>query len=320
MQDDSVHMTCMEIWGGNQTADNAVTMSGLDAWIYSKPYGQADGGGDVYYVSSCATGRITRLLLADVSGHGKMVADIATVLRRLMQKYVNFIDQSSFVTSMNHQFTELSAAGCFATAIVSTFFAPTNELTLCIAGHPSPLIYRAATKRWSYLAEVNDESSTNIPLGIDQITDWMQFGVELNLGDLVLCYTDSLIESHGNDGEMLGLAGLLEIANQIELNDPGVFTRTLLDAIASRAEGNLSMDDVTVLLFRPNGARSASFMQRAFAPIRMLAGVACSILPGSRPAPWPEMSLANIGGAVFAPMSRYWSKRNAIHKAKVSRP
>src|SRR5215471_12019508 len=97
-------MTCMEIWSGNHATRREVILAGLDTWVYSQPYDQADAGWDFYYVSACATGRITRLLLADVSGHGAVVAQTATALRRLMQKYVNFIDQSAFVRSMNTQF------------------------------------------------------------------------------------------------------------------------------------------------------------------------------------------------------------------------
>ena len=47
----------MEVWGGNQPADSGVIMPGLDAWVYSRPHGEATAGGDVHYVSSCATGR-----------------------------------------------------------------------------------------------------------------------------------------------------------------------------------------------------------------------------------------------------------------------
>src|SRR3954471_17144435 len=163
------HMQCMEVWGGNQTADSGVVMAGLDAWVYSKPFGGADGGGDVYYVSSCATGRITRLLVADVSGHGSSVAQIAATLRGLMRRHVNQIDQTRFVRSMNEHFNALSAAGCFATALVTTFFAPTNSLSLCNAGHPPPLLYRAATRQWDFLEHVDAAESAaaagNIPLG-----------------------------------------------------------------------------------------------------------------------------------------------------------
>ena len=201
--DDAHHMQCMEVWGGNQLADSGVVMAGLDAWVYSKPYGGAEGGGDVYYVSSCATGRIVRLLVADVSGHGAKVSQIATGLRSLMRKHVNQIDQTRFVRSMNQQFQTLASIGSFATAVVTTFFAPTNHLSLCNAGHPPPLIYRAATKIWDFLEhKPSTESSEpgNVPLGILDLTEYDQFDVKLKVGDLVLCYTDSLIEARDANG------------------------------------------------------------------------------------------------------------------------
>src|ERR1700731_3993715 len=120
----SQQMSCMEVWGGSQLTTRGVEMGGLDAWVYSKPFGEAQRGGDVYYASSCATGRITRLLLADVAGHGNTVASTAANLRTLMRRFVNRLDQTEFVRLLNQQFMELSQDGSYATAIVTTFFAP----------------------------------------------------------------------------------------------------------------------------------------------------------------------------------------------------
>ena len=53
-------MQCMEVWSGSQLTTQGVAFGGLDAWVYSKPFGGAKQGGDIYYASSCATGRITR--------------------------------------------------------------------------------------------------------------------------------------------------------------------------------------------------------------------------------------------------------------------
>ena len=140
------HMKCLEVCGGSQLTAQGVVIGGLDAWVYSKPHGQAKRGGDVYYASSCAAGRITRLLLADVSGHGKSVAAIAADLRLLMRRFINRWDQAEFVRLLNQQFSTLSKTGTFATAIVSTFFAPSRRLILCNAGHPRPILYRACKK------------------------------------------------------------------------------------------------------------------------------------------------------------------------------
>src|ERR1700745_870246 len=101
-------MQCMEVWGGSQLTSQCVAFGGLDTWVYSKPYGQAHSGGDVYYASSCATGRISRLLLADVSGHGSSAATIAADLRILMRRFVNRLDQAEFVRLLNEQFAASS--------------------------------------------------------------------------------------------------------------------------------------------------------------------------------------------------------------------
>jgi hypothetical protein len=305
-------MQCMEVWGGNQAADNGVTMAGLDVWVYSKPFGGSAGGGDVYYVSSCATNRILRLMVADVSGHGQAVQDLALELRRLMRRYVNHIDQVQFVRSMNEQFGKLSEAGIFATAIVSTFFAPTGRLTLCNAGHPPPLLYRSAKREWAYLEEVaaiENSDPVNMPLGILDISDYATFDVPLKLDDIILCYTDSLVESRGRNGQLLGQLGLLEILRALPLADATTLIPDLLAAIATRAERNLTEDDVTVLVFRPNGLgrRRPSLRQQAIAAGKMIGAMARATRPGGEPVPWPDFKLPNLGGALVGPLNRLWS-------------
>jgi sigma-B regulation protein RsbU (phosphoserine phosphatase) len=300
-------MRCMEVWGGSDLVESSVVMTGLDAWVYSRPFEQAASGGDVYYVSSCATGRITRLLVADVTGHGSAVQVAATGLQSLMRRYVNYIDQSRFVQAMNGQFVALSENGNFATAVVTTFFAPTNRLSLCNAGHPPPLIYRGATRRWEYLEL--DESvavdAANLPLGIVDLTDYEQFEVDLTVGDLVLCYTDSLTESYDADGQMLGQAGLLRVIQEEAVGEPSTFVPRLLDRIGGLRLGNLQNDDVTALLFRPNGSASTkSLTVRLMAPIRLAGAMLACIGRKKNAVPWPEASVRNLGGAFLSPLSR----------------
>jgi serine phosphatase RsbU (regulator of sigma subunit) len=308
MADATQVMTCMEVWGGNALTDNSVSMSGLDAWVYSKPFASAEAGGDVYYVSSCATGRVTRLLVADVSGHGTKVADAAVMLRTLMRRFVNQLDQRNFVRSMNQEFSALSEAGVFATAVVMTFFGPTNSLTVCNAGHPTPLLYRAANQTWSLLERGNTLGGiVNIPLGIDDITDYEQVAVQLEVGDLVLCYSDSLIEAHDENGQMLGEAGLLSVARQVEFDGAADVSAKLLRILQSRYKGNLENDDVTVLLFRPNGAApTVPLRDKLLAPFRVIGGVIHSLLPGGPPVALPDFTLVNIGGALFDRLNKRW--------------
>ncbi|MDP9172798.1 MAG: serine/threonine-protein phosphatase [Planctomycetota bacterium] len=317
MPDDSAqHMQCMEVWGGSELTTRNVEMGGLDAWIYSKPFGQSQDGGDVYYASSCATGRINRLLLADVAGHGKAVAETASGLRTLMRRYVNFLDQTEFVRSMNRQFTSISESGCFATAVVTTFFAPTRLFSVCNAGHPRPLLYRATTGQWTLLEHSDDASiarqhrpeASNIPLGIVDLTDYEQFEVALEVGDLVLCYTDALIESRDANGEFLGEDGLLKIINSLSgVDRPHLLIDSLLKAMGQIHPRNLLEDDVTVLLLRPNGNRPRStFVGRLGATLKVMVAILRSVNPRAERPPLPDFRLANIGGMLFPPLQKRW--------------
>ena len=314
---DPHRMVCMEVWGGCDAADAAVTLNGLDAWVYSRPYEEAEtggaegGGGDIYYVSACATGRINRLLVADVAGHGAKVRDVATQLRDLMRRYVNYLDQSKFVTSMNHQFVECSAAGCFATAVVTTFFAATRTLSVCNAGHPPPLVWRAGQREWSSLIPSLERAPAgNIPLGIADYEDCAQFDVQLDVGDLILVYTDSLIEAKGPQGDMLGPAGLLTLVRDVFPDpDPATLIPSLLNTIDQRTDGGLKADDVTALLLRANGTGGGIQLHRSFlAPFRILASVGRAIA-GRGPMSLPDFSLPNVGGALVPALGRLWGKR-----------
>ena len=305
-------MQCMEVWGGNEPVNRDVVMPGLDAWVYCEPFENASRGGDVYFVSSCATGRITRLLVADVSGHGTEVAETAIALRSLMRRFVNQLDQSHFIQAMNHEFISLSKDGRFATAIAATYFSPTSTLTLTNAGHPPAMLYRADTGEWSYFQRQASgvRGPANVPLGILDISDYDQRFLHLLPGDMVLCYTDSLIECRGEDGEFLGSDGLVRILNHLKITRPESLIRDLLSALSALAPGNLTEDDVTALLFMQNQLQpTPSIGRRLLMPFRMIIRLFQSFLPGGRPMPWPDLNLANIGGAMFSPLNRLWGRR-----------
>jgi len=299
-------MQCMEVWGGSQLTDRSVEFGGLETWVYSKPYGEAHSGGDVYYASSCATGRISRLLLADVAGHGSAVAATAADLRTLMRRFVNRLDQAEFVRLLNQQFAELSTAGAYASAVVATFFAPSRRLMVCNAGHPRPLFYQASKREWSLLTQAATQPGIrNLPLGMLDITEYEHFDVELEPGDCLVSYSDALIESRDADGEMLGEAGLLRIARLLGDVEPEKLIATMRREIAGRYPGNLSEDDVTILVARANGREPGyPFVEK----LRALGRFAGSLLRAERP-PLPDASLPNIGGALIPALARRWRAR-----------
>jgi len=245
-------MSCMEVWGGNREADIGVNMLGLDTWVYCRPHGGAvDGGGDVHYMSSCASGSITRVLLADVSGHGHEVSHLAEGLRGIMQNHVNRIDQRAVLMKVNDQFRDVSTQERFATAVMLTYFAPTASLTISNAGHPPPLLYRQSDKTWRVFdagQPKRGEGYEDMPLGILEDVNYNQSQTRLDSGDRLLCYSDALIEARLPDGKLLGVNGLLNITQSIPLGPPSEMLTALRERLQQKA--NLEGDDVTAILIQ----------------------------------------------------------------------
>lgn len=310
-------MECMEVWGGNEAAESAVSMPGLDVFIYSRPYGGSRSGGDVHYVSRCGTGRIARLLVADVSGHGAAVSDIAVKLRNLMRRFVNFLDQSRFVESLNREFAGSTEGGNFATAVVGTFWAPTRYLVTCNAGHPPPLHFRASTGKWEYLdpesVSGGESGPANLPLGIIEPTRYDPHGARLDPGDMVLIYTDSLIEARSVNGELLGGERLLELLNTIGRVAPIEVSARVRAGIDTWTGGASPDDDITMLLLHSTGAAMPrrTFRESVNAAWLFAGLVISRLTGGSTPIPWPELSVANVGGAIFPRLSLSWGRTKA---------
>jgi len=271
----TTHLHCLQVWGGTESADQTLVMTGLDGFLYAKPHDGADQGGDVYYISSCASGQITRVLLADVAGHGSTVAQTADALRRLMQKYVNFTNQQRFMGAMNRKFARIAEEGRFATSLVMSFFAPTRKLSLSNAGHPAPLWYRANEKRWVVLGVDPDDRDSafaaDLPLGVIDDAGYQQIDITFEPGDLLLMYTDALIEAHRADGRQLGVRGLLDRVSAMDVTEPAQLVPTLIDHITREDDNDLTDDDVTALLIAATG-KKAELMKTVLAPLTLMRG------------------------------------------------
>lgn len=283
MSDDTPQMLgCMEVRGGITATDERLSMPGLDAWIYCRPHDGAEAGGDIHYVSSCFTGRVARFALADVSGHGPEAAKTSELLRDLMRKHVNTLDQTELAQVINAEFEANREGFRFATALLMAYFAPEDKLIVCNAGHPRPLWFRAARGGWQLLDHAaegcTEEAPNNLPLGVITPTEYHQFAVALEPHDVVVLYSDALIEQTrpGDEaGEQIGQEGLLALAADLHAAadpafDPRAFGRGLL-----RAAGDPDADDVTLIVVH-HDASEVPFrpMREAVRSVAQLLGLA----------------------------------------------
>ncbi len=264
-REEALRLRCMEVFGSNRAERREVSVPGIDAVVHAEPYAGAEGGGDIHYISQCMAGAISRFLVADVAGHGGGVDELATTLRRLTRKHINTPDQTKLTRDINEEFARAAQeAGRFATAVLATYFAPTDSLIVSNAGHPPPMIRRAGERIWSELTPespgvmasgrgVKGELPDNLPLGIIEPTQYAQFATRLQRGDAVVLYTDSFTEAADPYGEQLGQQGLASLLADIDATDARDIADNALDRLARFRAGNPD-DDLTLMVLTHNGA------------------------------------------------------------------
>jgi sigma-B regulation protein RsbU (phosphoserine phosphatase) len=242
-------LACLEVSGGNRAAVYEVELPGLDAWVSCRPLQPATRGGDLYYLSICGQGSISRITLADVSGHGESVSSLAERLREALREYADHWDQSALIRLLNESFFRVSTPGKFATAVLLGHYVDTGEVLFINAGHLPPLWYRSAAREWSLLEEKTPYSKevADLPLGIISGTAYTQTAVQLEPGDVLLLYTDGIIECRNDHGEQLGLDGLLEISRGLRGESASEVGKALVEAIARFRGSAVATDDETVV-------------------------------------------------------------------------
>jgi serine phosphatase RsbU (regulator of sigma subunit) len=243
----------MEILNGNRSIEQDVRSAGLEAWVFSQPYQGNLQGGDLHYLSLCIGGVVTRVVLADVAGHGEQVANTSKVLLRLMRRFMNTKKQDRLVAEINRHFTDLEPKDGFATAVVATYLSHKSTLLLTNAGHPRPLMYRQSVGRWEFLDLPTTEtgSGENFPFGLDTATRYEHFVLKVAPGDWLLLYSDAYTESRNAADQLLGEAGLLDFVEQIpRMTTASNFGRELNRKVSGASQRWLADDDTTLIAIR----------------------------------------------------------------------
>jgi phosphoserine phosphatase RsbU/P len=249
---DNQRLACFELWGGNGTANYPVELPGLAGWVYSTPLEPGLGGGDVHYLSVCSKGKVSRIAVADVAGHGSHASSMAENLRKVLQRHTDNWDQSALMRELNEAFSRESTHSQFATAAVLGFYVETGEMLFSSAGHPPGLWYRARDKAWEMLQDCTPHAVEigGLPLGLIPGTAYCQTVVRLEAGDTLVLYTDGITEARDPSGGELGLEGLLEIVRSITPGAPVDTCHDLLSAVKAYRADEPRHDDETLLVLQ----------------------------------------------------------------------
>ena len=243
-----------ETWAGNERVASLVQLPGLAAWVHSVPAGPGGAGGDVHYLSVCPSGVVSRIALADVSGHGQAVASVSSKLRALMQQHLTALEQTGLMRDLNQAVQLGLNSTHYATMVAVGFHGRRGLLVLTNAGHPPPFWYRAKRDEWAWLERPQPEPSAGAagtPLGLLSDISYDRKIVKPLAGDLVVLYTDGVSEATNRDGEELGRDGLMALARRLDSHQSAeVFGTRLAEAVSEFRGGTVPQDDETIIVMQ----------------------------------------------------------------------
>jgi phosphoserine phosphatase RsbU/P len=198
--------------------------------------------GDTFDFGALEDGR-SMLLLADVAGKGIPAALLMAVFHSSFRSRIAVsADLVPILRMLNDQIHALGGPNRYVTAFCGVFDRQSGLLRYVNAGHYPPLLCRGG--------QIEELHTGGMPLGIFQGVTYQEGIVPLELGDLLVVYSDGVIEAVNLAGEDFGFERLVQHVRQ-NVDRPVSHVRdALFHALDLWNDDFLQEDDITVLVVR----------------------------------------------------------------------
>jgi phosphoserine phosphatase RsbU/P len=200
-------------------------------------------GGDCYDFVALPDHRLA-LTVGDASGKGLAAALMMTNVQSALRTAALFTgnDAAAALRAVNRQVYASSLANRYATLFYGVFDGVTRTLRYVNAGHNPPMVIRQN-------GEVIWLETGGAPVGM--FADWCyeEGVIQLSPGDLVVAYTDGVIEAVNAAGEEWGVESLRKAAAESSAGDAHDVVRAIFASMDEFSQGR-QIDDATVAALR----------------------------------------------------------------------
>jgi len=221
------------------------TIEGLD---YSGACRPALGVGGDYYDFLLLPNGVLGLAIGDVSGKGiaaaLLMASLQASLRGQALRGTN--DLADMIGNVNRLVYDASAENRYATFFYAQYDPKTRELTYVNAGHNPPMILRKRDGDW----EIIRLEEGGAVVGLLPNFPYTQAAVRLEIGDVLVAFTDGISEAMNPEDEEWGEDELLNAAKACDGLSAAETILRLVDGADRFANGAKQHDDMTVMVVR----------------------------------------------------------------------
>jgi sigma-B regulation protein RsbU (phosphoserine phosphatase) len=186
------------------------------------------------------------MVIADVSGHSVgaalIMAETRSALRAQTHLTSNAGEMLSELNELLHE--DLGRAELFITMFYAKYDAVSRLLMYANAGHNPPLLFRPAEMSFSEL------DAEGLILGIKRDVDFEEKSISLQTGDLLLLYTDGIVEAQNEAGELFGVGRLCDVLAATHEKTPELIVESVLKEVMGFSCSPVLQDDISMLLMK----------------------------------------------------------------------
>jgi sigma-B regulation protein RsbU (phosphoserine phosphatase) len=147
------------------------------------------------------------IALGDVSGKGTAAALYGAVAIGIMRSLApQKLQPAEMLRQMNHLVSERRIEGRFMTACFGTWQKGRQKLRVANAGQSQPLLYKGG--------RCDRIELVGFPLGIFEEATYDEWGVTLEVGDILVFHSDGIAETANNEGQFFGTTRLKKLIEQ----------------------------------------------------------------------------------------------------------
>jgi sigma-B regulation protein RsbU (phosphoserine phosphatase) len=194
--------------------------------------------------------------IGDVMGKGVPAGLIMTMLRGMLRAEVlNGHSPARILQHLNHvMYADLENSNRFVTLFYSEYDPKTRLLSYSNAAHNPPLLWQQST------GAVHRLDAMGMLIGLDAHSQYEDAKVQLQLGDVVIYYTDGFTDASGLQGDRYDEEKLIEMFKWVCENYEN--PRTILDFLFDQIQQFIGPhkqndDDMTLVVLKVNSELEA---------------------------------------------------------------
>jgi phosphoserine phosphatase RsbU/P len=219
------------------------------AFQFTHRYLPSDNVGGDFFAVSALSATEAAVFICDVAGHDVRSALVTAMIRALVEELKPVApNPGQFMTQLNRDLCAIlkhSGAPLLTTAIYLVADWKTGAMSYANAGHPKPLHVRRSARQVVPL--VNASGKSQPALGLFEDATYQSSLVKLSADDLIMLFTDGLIEVQSHKDELYTSALLAAaVQSRVEMRASPLFDALLAEVRAHGASADFA-DDVCVV-------------------------------------------------------------------------